>query len=145
MFPEDAESLEWSFWLCSLLFPLPLPLQNLSSLAASVKRAACTRSHHRGGRGWAKLEVGWGLLSQDTSWLGCQKKQPSPLSLLFPGMEMRDGGCAGMTGCGKSQGKKSLGERLQLALLELWGTSASLQWVTQRGKAVQIGGGKSEL
>lgn len=50
-----------------------------------------------------------------------------------------------MTGCGRSQGKKSLGEGLQLALLELWGTSASLQWVTQRGKAVQIGGGKSEL
>lgn len=29
MFPEDAESLEWSFWLISLLFPLPL--HNLSS------------------------------------------------------------------------------------------------------------------
>lgn len=142
MFPEDAESLEWSFWLCSLLFPLPL--QNLSSLAASVTRAAWTRSQRRGGRG----EPSWRL--EGAALPGCQlvgqpEEAPSALSLLLPGMEVRDGGCTGMTGCGKRGGKKPPGEGLQLALLELWGTSASLQWEMQRGKAVQICGGKSEL
>lgn len=36
---------------------------------------------------------------------------------------------AAQAGCGKSRGKKPLGEGLQLALLEVWSTS--LQWETQ--------------
>lgn len=75
---------------------------------------------------------GWlEALSQDASWLGSQREQPSSLSLRLPGMEMRDGGCTGMSGCGK----KALGEGLELAL----------QWEMQRRKAVQMHGGKSEL
>lgn len=34
---------------------------------------------------------------------------------------------------------------LQLALLEIWATNASLWWEAQRGKAGQILGGKAEL
>lgn len=50
-----------------------------------------------------------------------------------------------MTGCGRSGGKKPLGEGLQLALLEAWSTSASLRWETQRGKAGPVCSGKSGL
>lgn len=46
-----------------------------------------------------------------------------------------------MSGCGK----KPLGDGLELALPEVWGASASLQWKAQRGKAVQMHGGKSEI
>lgn len=50
-------------------------------------------------------------------------------------MEMRDGSCTGMTGCGNSGGKKLPGEGLQLALLEVWGASASLHW-KHRGESM---------
>ena len=119
-------------------FPKPF-LSGSQCDESSVLRA--TAGAARGEPSW-RLEGGCSPRTP-AGW-AARGSSPHPC-LLFPQIEVRDGGRTGMTGCGKRRGKKPLGEGLQLALLEVWGTSASLQWETQRGKAGQICGGKSEL
>lgn len=101
MFPEDAESLECSFWLTSLLFPFPL--HNLSS------GSQCDKSSM-----YSEPPQGKPRLSQAGSWTeaalpGCQLVGQPEEAALFPGMEMRDRHCIGTKSCGKSTSKKPRG------------------------------------
>lgn len=99
MFREDAESLECSFWLTSLLFPLPL--HNSGN--------QCDKSNMYSEPPQGKLR-----LSQAGGWTEaalprCQQVGQPEEAALFPGMEMRDSHYTGMTDCGKSSSKKAAG------------------------------------
>lgn len=139
MFPEDAESLECSFWPTSLLFPLPL--HNLSS------GSRCDKSDTYSEPPQGKPRLSWAGGWTEAALPGCQLVgQPEEAALiLFPETEIRNSDCIGMTGCGKRGVRNHLEGVLQLALLEIWGTTASLWWEAQRVKAGQILKEEAEL
>lgn len=135
MFPEDAESLECSFWLTSLLFPLPL--RNSGN--------QCDKSNMYSEPPQGKLR-----LSQAGGWTEaalprCQQVGQPEEAALFPGMEMRDSHYTGMTDCGKSSSKKAAGGSSAAGFAREMGTNASLWWEAQKGKAGQILEGQAEL
>lgn len=68
----------------------------------------------------------------------------SPHPCLFPGMEMRDTDCIGMTGCGKRRGKKPLGGGPAAGFARDMGHKC-ISVVGNRGKAGQILEGEPEL
>lgn len=104
MFPEDAESLECSFWFTSLL--LPLPLHNLSSGSQCDKSS--TYSEPPQGKPKLSQAGGW----TEAAVPGCQLLGQPEEAALIPVSALGwrwDSGCIGMTGCGKSRGKKPPG------------------------------------
>lgn len=120
------------FLFLSKTFPLWQPEQHV--LGATAGAAGSEPSWRLDGCCSPRMPAGWAA------------RGSSPHPRLFSSLGWsRDGGCTGMTGCGRSGGKKPLGEGLQLALLEVWSASASLRWETQRGKAGQICSGESGL